>query len=285
MNQELSRAGIGYALLAYSSWGILPLFWRFLAHVPAFGILSHRIIWSFLFYGAFVYFKFRKDFAKILREALHYWKIVFGCAVFLSINWGLYVWAVNNNHVLESSLGYFINPLVNVGLGVLFLKENFNTHQKIALVIATAGVVILTIGSGHGLPWIALTLAFTFGFYGLLRKKLAVNSFVGSTAETLFMIPMTLFWFGNTQIASVDADTAFLLAAGGIVTGMPLIWFSEAAKRLPLSIMGYFQYIAPTLQFLCAVLLFKEPFTTIHAYSFGLIWLAIAINFLSLRVK
>lgn len=283
MNIELSRAGIGYALLAYSSWGLLPLFWRFLAHVPAFGILSHRIVWSFLFYGSFVYFKFRGEFAKIIREVLHYWKIVFGCGVFLSINWGLYVWAVNNNHVLESSLGYFINPLINVVLGVLFLKEKFNFYQKIALVIATAGVIVLAIGSGAGIPWIALTLAVTFGFYGLLRKKLAVNSFVGSMAETLFMIPLTLFWFGNPQISSVDTQTAFLLAAGGIVTGMPLIWFSEAAKRLPLSIMGYFQYIAPTLQFLCAVIWFKEPFMTIHAYSFGLIWLAIGLNFLGLR--
>jgi chloramphenicol-sensitive protein RarD len=280
---DLSSVGIIYALLAYTAWGLFPIFWSFLHHVPAFGILSHRIIWSFLFYGLFVCVRFRADAKSLLRDGLKKWRLILAASIFIGVNWLIYVWAVNNGHVLESSLGYFINPLVNVGLGVLFLKEKLSPLQKAALVLAVVGVLILAVGSGAGMPWIALSLAFTFGFYGLCRKKLLLNSFVGSTLETLFLLPCTVFWFGNSSNPPLDTHTISLLIIGGVVTGLPLIWFSEAAQRLPLSVMGFFQYIAPTLQFFCAVYFFKEVFTPVHAYSFGLIWVAVFINILDLR--
>lgn len=289
---SLNRAGILYALAAYTCWGLFPIYWSFLKVVPAIEILSHRIIWSFGFYLFLLYLQKKSATLSLLKNGTSKALRIFACAAMISSNWLLYVWAVNNGHVMESSLGYFINPLVNIALGFIFLKERLTRMQTVALLFAAVGVLYLTFQSATGFPWISLTLALTFGFYGLLRKTLGLETLVGSTLETALLIPIGLLilsgigsvyepQFGLTTVLNHDWHFILLLVVGGAVTGIPLLFFSEASMRLPLGTLGFFQYIAPSLQFLCAVFFFGEAFTSVHAISYSLIWAGILINLIS----
>lgn len=273
--------GFVYALLAFASWGLFPLYWREFAALSPIEVVSHRVIWSVLVLLAAVYFTRQMGEA---RAVVRNWRLVgmlFVTAALLSINWGVFIYAVAIKQVVQSSLGYFLNPLVTILLGMVCLKERLGRLQITALVLAAAGVLHFGWHLGH-MPWIALALAFSFGFYGLLRKIVAVTPLVGLLVETALMVPFAL---GGIAIIAAREQHGFgstpymtgLFLIAGILTTVPLFWFNSAAKLLPLSTMGFLHYLTPTLQLLLGVLVFKEEFTSRQAVSFLLIWVAIML--------
>lgn len=280
-SQANVHTGALYAILAYTSWGLLPVYWKFFAQVPAVEVLSHRILWSLVFLVGLLLVQQRGAEFSQLRHSPKRLGMLLLTASLLSFNWGLYIYAVNADRVVETSLGYFINPLVNVLLGFVFLKERLNSAQKVAVLLASIGVGIFVWQFG-AVPWIALALAFSFGLYGLLRKVVAVAPMVGLAVETLLVTPVALAMVGYWAITGVghlgtDWLITLLFMGAGIVTSFPLLWFNNAAKRLRLSTLGFFQYIAPSLQLILGVFLYHEPFTPVHAVTFGCIWMALLI--------
>jgi chloramphenicol-sensitive protein RarD len=270
------------AAAAYILWGFFPIYWKLLQNVTALEILAHRMTWSLVFLLAILAYKNHWSW---IRPALKNRKILLTfltTAVLLSVNWGIYIWGVNAGFIIETSLGYFINPLVNVLLGVLFLKEKLRPGQLLAVLIALAGVLYLTFSYGT-LPWIALTLAFSFGFYGLLRKTAALGSLEGLSLETgLLFLPALAFLIflqfnGTAAFARTDLRTTLLLAFAGVATAVPLLLFAAGARQITLITLGILQYTAPTIQFLIGVLLYKEPFDTQRLLGFALVWLALLI--------
>ncbi len=277
----MQRGGL-YAASAYVLWGVLPLFWKALHDVPAIEILAHRMVWSLLVVLLLLAYQGHWGW---LRAALRDRRTVLTftiTAVVLSLNWFVYIWAVNAGHVVEASLGYFINPLVNVLLGRLFLRERLRLWQGIAIVIALGGVLYLTVSYGV-VPWIALTLALSFGLYGLLRKTAALNSLEGLTMETLllfFPALAYLLWLGMNgtgAFGTAGLTTTALLAGAGIPTALPLLLFAAGARRITLTALGILQYIAPSIQFGLGVLLYHEPLSQARLVGFGLIWVACAL--------
>jgi chloramphenicol-sensitive protein RarD len=278
--------GAWYAVSAFSLWGVLPLYWKALKQVPSSQILAHRIIWSCIFVLLLILLQ------KRVREARNSFlsgrnRIYFTLsALCIGINWFIYIWAVNAGHIVEASMGYFINPLFSVLLGVIFLRERLSFWQKVSVCLAFCGVLYMTVQYGK-LPWIALSLAVSFGFYGLLRKTSHAESLVGLIFETAFLSPIALLYLvvrgiqGTGSFGAVSPLLHLLLMSSGIVTAMPLLWFSNGARRIPLSTVGFIQYITPSLQLFIGVIVFKEPFTNIHALSFSLIWGALVIYSLS----
>lgn len=282
-NSNNERNGVLCALGAYTAWGLFPAFWKLLQHVPSVDILAHRVIWTFVFYALVLRLWFRSGSPLAeLSRALRAWRRGLAAAVLIAANWGFYVWGVNSGQVLETSLGYFINPLVNVLLGTVFLKERMRAVQWICIALAAIGVTLLAL-RGPAIPWLALFLATSFGLYGLMRKQMKADPIAASTLEAFAMaVPAALFLFTPFAhpVISNGTDGAMnllLLVLGGAVTGIPLLLFNAAAKQLPLSMLGFFQYIAPSMQFCLAVFAFGEPFLPVHAQAFGLIWIALAI--------
>lgn len=283
MNRDTSsgRKGIYLGLGAYFLWGLLPLYFKALAHVDPVEIVAHRILWSLIFLGALATMWKRWG---TIGNALKTPKVlgVLGItAVLIGVNWLVYIWAVLNGHVLEGSLGYYLNPLVNVLLGVVLLKEKLTRAQTIAVGLAAVGVAILAVGAGSGL-WISLTLAASFALYGFLRKVTPVESVEGLSIETFILAPLALGWVvwmtadGKSGL-EMGMTTTILLVLAGAITAIPLLLFTAAAKRLPYSTLGFLQYIAPSLQFLLAVLVFDEKLTTSHIVCFAAIWTALAV--------
>jgi chloramphenicol-sensitive protein RarD len=276
-----TQTGAVYAVLAYTSWGLLPIYWKFFGQIPAAEVLSHRIIWSMVFLtGLLLLQRRRAEFTKIWRSPSRL-SILFITASLLTFNWGLYIYAVNADRVVETSLGYFINPLVNVLLGFAFLKEQLNRWQTLAVILAGLGVINFIWQLGE-VPWIALALAFSFASYGLLRKVVPVAPMAGLAMETLLITPIALavtgYWAATgTGHFGLDWSTSLLFVGAGITTSLPLLWFNNAAKRLRLSTLGFFQYFAPSLQLVLALWLYREPFTLTHAVTFGLIWSALLL--------
>jgi chloramphenicol-sensitive protein RarD len=276
-----TRSGLLMGLGAYALWGVLPLYFKALIHVPATEIVAHRILWSLLFLGALATL-WRKWPA--IRAALTNRRVALTLlitAVLIGVNWLTYIYAVVTGHVLEGSLGYYLNPLVNVLLGVFLLKERLSAFQKAAVLLAASGVAILALGAG-GAIWISLTLAASFAVYGFLRKVAPVDSLEGLWIETLFLAPIAAGWVlwlsqSGEGMFLGDRTTDLLLILGGALTAIPLLLFTAAAKRLPYSTLGFLQYVAPSLQFLLAVLVFGEPLTTAHIICFAAIWTALAI--------
>lgn len=276
------KQGVGLGVSAYLLWGILPIYWKAIKHVPPPEVLAHRIAWAALFA---ILLTFRAGRAKELRETLtdrDSLLIFLASGLAIAANWFLYIWAVISGFVLETSLGYFINPLVSVFMGVFFLKEKLRAPQKIACVIAALAVAQLAYSYGS-LPWISLALAFSFAFYGLLRKVAKRDALMGLTVETLLLAPLVIAYLiylesdNRATLFHSDWATTILLLGAGVATAVPLLLFSMAARLLPLSLLGFLQYIAPTMQFLLAVFLYKERFTAAHAVTFGGIWLALGI--------
>jgi len=276
------RAGLFFGLGAYLLWGVLPLYFKALAHVSPGEILGHRIIWSLLFLGALVTI-FRRWTA--IRAALANRRVLLtllATSVLIAVNWLVFIIAVVTGHVLEGSLGYYLNPLVNILMGVVLLGERLTRPQIAAALLAAAGVAVLAAGAGGGL-WISLTLAASFATYGYLRKVAPVDALEGLSIETMLLIPFALGWLiwlqvqGTSGFGSWSLTTDTLLVLGGAITAIPLLLFTAAAKRLPLSTLGFLQYIAPSLQFLGAVLLFGEVLTPAHIICFAAIWTALAI--------
>ena len=277
---KLSTGSI-YALLAYGAWGLLPIYWKFLGQISAIEVLCHRIIWSLVFLSVMLILRQRQFEVRALLKSRHSLGVLLITAVLLTCNWGLYIYGVNTDRVVETSLGYFINPLVSVFLGFVFLKEQLLRGQQIAVGLAAIGVGYFVWQFG-AVPWIALGLALTFAFYGLLRKVVRVPPMVGLAVETLLITPAALIlvaYWGVSDAGNFGSSlTLTLLFVGaGIVTSMPLLWFNNAAKRLRLSTLGLFQYLAPSTQLTLGVLLYREPFTATHAITFGFIWTALLL--------
>jgi chloramphenicol-sensitive protein RarD len=282
------RTGLAAAVAAFFLWGLFPLYWKLLASVPAVEVVAHRMAWGLVAVAAWVTLRGRWADARavacrpgtILRLA--------GSGALIGLNWLLYIWAVVHDHVVDASLGYFVNPLVNVVLGVVVLRERLGRAQGIAVALATAGVAVLTIAHGR-LPWIALALALSFGLYGLARKTVRADAVVGLLWETVLLTPLAAGYLaflgrqGSGAFGPSAPVTSALLALGGPVTAIPLVLFAVGARALPLSTVGFLQYLSPTLQFLLAVLVFREPFTVAHAVTFAFIWAGLAILTLDLR--
>jgi len=274
--------GVLYAASAFLIWGLSPFYWKALGKVPALEIILHRIVWSFIFLVPLVILqRRRKEFIDVVKN-LRMLLILSSTAIFVSCNWLLYIWAVNNDHLLQASLGYYINPLVNVVLGMIFLRERLRPPQILAVLLATAGVLYLTIHHGE-FPWIAITLALTFGFYGLIRKVIPVSSLVGLTVETMLLsFPSLLYLIyldtkGIGSIFRVSLGMDLLLMGASLITAVPLLFFILGARRILLSTVGLLQYIAPSGMFLSAVFVFREPFSMVQVWTFVSIWTALAI--------
>ncbi|MBU0490425.1 MAG: EamA family transporter RarD [Chloroflexi bacterium] len=274
--------GIWYAIGAYVAWGLLPVYWKWLREVPALQLISHRIVWSFLMLIFVILLARQWPAFRAAVRAPHVLRVYLGAAVLLGVNWLTYVWAVNAGFIVETSLGYFINPLLSVLLGVLVLHERLRPWQWVPIGLATAGVLFLTLMYGS-LPWIALTLAGTFGLYGLIKKTAPLGSLHGLTLETGILLLPALLYLLYAEVTNqgaflhVDAATDVLLVGSGLVTTLPLLLFAGAAQRIPLSLVGILQYIAPTLQFLLGVGVYGEPFTADQFVGFGLVWAALII--------
>jgi chloramphenicol-sensitive protein RarD len=276
------RSGIIYAALAFLCWGLFPIYFHALDDVPPMQILAHRMLWSLGFLLIVLLLRRQWKWLNVVRQPRVFFSFVLS-ALLLSANWLVYIWSVTNHHVIEASLGYFINPLVNIMLGYLILKERLRTMQWVAIAIAALGVAWLTWQTGT-VPWIALFLAFSFGSYGLLRKTAALGALEGLSFETIVLFPLAaayVIWLtvnGQNVFINTGSDTTrVLLVMAGPLTAIPLLLFASGARRIPLSILGLLQYLSPTLQFLLGVWLFKEAFTADRLVGFALIWSALIL--------
>jgi chloramphenicol-sensitive protein RarD len=280
--QKEALIGVLNAIGAFLIWGLSPIYFKALAHVPAFEILLHRMVWSFIFLFPIVIFTGRwKEFSAAIanRKTL---LILIGTTLLVSCNWFVFIWAINSGKILHTSLGYFINPIINVLLGMLFLKERLRPAQTVAVILAMAGVFYMTIEIGT-LPWVSLFLAFSFGFYGLIRKTAAVNALVGLTVETMLLFfPASVYlYYIGTQSAgtflAINVSTDLLLMGAALVTALPLLLYTAGARRIHFATIGMLQYIAPSSTFILAVYIYNEPFQTAQIRTFILIWISLII--------
>jgi chloramphenicol-sensitive protein RarD len=270
--------GLIHGVIAYALWGIVAAYWKLLSHVSPIELLAHRALWGLL---AFLLLAAVAKQCGLVIDALRDLRVLATMAVsatLLAINWGIFVWATVSGHLLDASLGYFNNPLVSVAFGTLVLRERLSRMQWIAILLAATGVALLTLETGR-VPWVALALAATFGVYGLVRKTARVDALVGSTVETVLIAPLALGYLLITPGAfgHSDLSTHLLLAGTGVVTAVPLVMFASSARRLPLSTVGFLQYLAPTGQFLLAALAFGEPVPLERLAAFAVIWAGLAV--------
>lgn len=276
------NSGVIAAIGAFTLWGFLPLYLKLLDHASAGEILGHRVVWSLLFVMLLLTILKQWRWIDQVRQSPRLIAVACGCALLLSINWLTFIWAVTSGYIIEASLGYFINPLLNVLLGMLFLGERLRPVQWLALAIATAGVLYMTVSYGQP-PWIALILAFSFGFYGLIRKQSPLGSIEGLSLETVVIVPPALAYLlylgsqGQAQFGQGGLGDDLLFAGTGIATALPLILFAYGAQRITLTLLGLLQYIGPSIQMVIGIWVFNELFTGPRVVGFGLIWLALAI--------
>ncbi len=277
-----AKKGVAYGLSAYLLWGFLPVYFKLLSEVLPTEVVAQRILWSVVLLLGLILAARRWTQLRVAFANPKPLKLLAASAILIGVNWLIYIWAINANHVLEGSLGYFLNPLVNVVMGVLILKERLTRAQAMAVGLAAVGVAVLAIGAASGL-WISLALALSFATYGLIRKVAPVDSLEGLTIETVLLAPLAagyLLWLSSTTGSArfgSEFDLSVLLALAGVVTATPLLLFAAAARRLQYSTLGLLQYIAPTIQFLLAVLVFGEPLTTAHLICFAFIWSGLAV--------
>jgi chloramphenicol-sensitive protein RarD len=277
-----SRRGLAHGIAAYALWGLAPAFWKLLGNISPVETLAHRVVWGVIAFAAIVRLV---GAAPAVRAGLGDRRTVAMMAlsgVLLVINWGMFVWAVAAGHILDASLGYFMIPLLSVALGTLVLRERMRRLQWIAIGCAVIGVAILTWLGGH-VPWISLALALSFGIYGLVRKLARIESLAGSTVETLLLVPIAIGYLailalgGGGQLGHASTGTQLLLVSTGIITAAPLLLFNSAARRLPLSTLGFLQYLGPTCQLILAVAVYGEPFSRERLLAFGFIWIGLAV--------
>lgn len=278
---QIDRLGLAAAVGAYTIWGFLPAFFKQVAGVPALEIIAHRVAWAVPF--LLVIMALRKQLTEYFSALTGWftlrWMLV--SAALISVNWLIYVWAVNGGQILAASLGYFLNPLLNILLGTLFLGERLNRTQWVAVGVASLGVAILATAAFDTL-WISLSLAASFGTYGLVRKLAPTGAVPGLGVETTLLLPLALagvWWFGQDGQPGWGSDsyTDFILIAGGAVTAIPLLLFATAARRMPLSVLGFIQYIGPSIQFLLGVFVYHESLSGVRLACFIMIWAALAI--------
>lgn len=279
---ESPQRGLPYALAAYGIWGFVPLFFKLLESVPPVEVLAQRIVWSLPL--CFVIMMFRRqigDYIAALKDG-RVLRLLLASSLLIALNWLVYIYAILTDHVLAASLGYYLNPLVNVLLGMVFLGERLSRLQAVAVVIAAIGVAILLAGALDTL-WISLTLALSFGTYGLIRKVVPVGSLPGLAVETTLLLPLAVvvvgyyLWIGDGRGFGADVEISWLLAAAGVVTAVPLLLFATAARRMSYAALGFVQYLAPTLQFLLGLFIFNEPLKPAQLFCFVLIWISIAV--------
>ena len=281
-DERRQRVGLAFGLAAYLWWGFVVFYFKAVDHVPALEVLGHRVVWSVVLLGALL--GLRGRWREAIRALAHRPTVIalLATTALIAVNWYTFIWAVTNEHVMQASLGYYINPLVNVLLGFVFLRERLRRVQMIAVGLAFVAVLLLTLRVGE-FPLVSLVLAFSFGFYGLLRKTMRVDGLVGLTVETTLLLPVAVGYLivlerggGGNFVAGSGLDRVLLIAAG-VVTALPLLWFANAARRLDYATVGLLQYIAPSMQFAAAVVVFGEPFGRVQLVSFLLIWTALAL--------
>ena len=283
---QIEKSGVLWAIGAYIIWGVLPLYWKSLDHVSSAEILASRIGWAFISTLVLVLFmkngKFLVTDLKLLWESQRdFWSLVFA-SILVSSNWFLYIWAVNSNHLVETSLGYYINPLVSVLLGVFFLKEKLSRALQLAFVLAVIGVIILTVSYGK-FPWVAFALAISFAVYGLVKKQIKLDALRGLTIETAFITPIAIAFYvyiyskGDAMFLHSDTKTNLLLIFTGVATALPLVMFAKGAQKIPLYMVGFLQYIAPTMMLFFGVIIYGETFGKIELLSFMFIWFALVV--------
>ncbi|OIU70850.1 EamA family transporter RarD [Rossellomorea aquimaris] len=284
--KQNEQTGMIYTAFSYFLWGILPIYWKWLNHVSADEILANRIFWSFWFMLLFLFFTKRwKAFTSYIKTSLTKKKQLLAlllASLLISANWFIYIWAVNTDQMVEASLGYYINPLVSVLLGVFILKESLSKAQVVSFILAAAGVLILTFSYGD-FPWIAMGLAFSFGLYGLAKKMIKVDSAIGLTLEMMTIAPLSLIYMGylysegTPSLFTISWGTDLLLMGAGAATAIPLLFFSKGAQQIPLYMVGFLQYIAPTITLILGVMVYGETFSFTHLISFMFIWVALAV--------
>jgi chloramphenicol-sensitive protein RarD len=278
----MKNKGILSGVIAYFIWGLFPIYWKLLDKVPALQLLGHRIIWSFILLALFLFLNRRWQELRSLAFRPKIFRLYFLAAILIGFNWFIYVWSVNSGYILDASLGYFINPLLSVFMGVVFLRERLRIWQWISVSLAGLGVIYLTAGYGR-FPWIALTLAFTFGFYGFVKKLAPLSSIYGVALESgILFIPGLAFLsfqeaMGNGAFGHMGLSSDLLMAGAGVMTTIPLILFTSAAKEVPLVTLGLIQYITPTSQFLLGVFVYGEKFDMSRALGFIIVWIGLAI--------
>lgn len=288
----MNKPGLFATLGAYVIWGLLPIYWKLLASVSSEAILANRIVWSFLFLLLLLYLQKALPKLTTAFKNQRTRRLFFLNGIIISMNWFIYIWAVNHNFIVEASLGYYINPLVSIVFGVFFFKEKLSRIEWIAILLATIGVLILTIGYGE-FPWISLALAFSFGFYGVVKKQRPLEATVSLTLETLAPLPLALLFISylGVQGTSTFSHTPFVTAGlllTGVITAVPLLLFGFGAQRIPYTVVGFLQFVAPTLSLAIGVLLYDEPFTRTHLVAFTFIWsaaLVFTLNGLLIRKK
>jgi len=272
---------------AFVWWGMAPLYWRLLLGIPAPELLAHRIAWSFPVLVVLLLLTRRLGELRRVLGSPRSMLTLAATTILIALNWLVFIWAINHGHLLDSSLGYYINPLVSVLLGFVFLGERLRPLPRVAVVLAAAGVLVLTLR--HGLPWVSLTLAFSFGFYGLLRKVVDAPPMIGLSVEIALLCPLAvgfLAWrrsLGTGAFATGHPGTDVLLALSGVITVFPLLWFAQGVRALSLATVGILQYLAPTAHFILSITLFHESFAAAHLVAFALIWTALALYSVDLR--
>lgn len=275
-------SGLGFALTAYVTWGVLPLYWVLLREVNPVEVLAHRIIWTLPFAILMVRLAYQWSMVGAVLRQPRELGVLTATATLIAINWGLYIWSVANSRVVEASLGYYLAPLVTVLLGVAFFRERPRPLQWMSIALAAGGVVLMLVGEGM-LPWVSLALAFSFGLYGALRKFSHADASAGLLIETVLLLPFCLGWVfwaqmsGRLVFANASLGTDFLLIGAGFVTALPMLWYVAGARRLPLTTVGVLFYLNPTLQFLLGVLVLNEALSWMRLYAFCLIWLGVAV--------
>lgn len=288
MKKSIFKAGVNsekYGLfcgaMSYVLWGILPIYWKIIDKVSAFEILANRIVWSFVFVGLIVIFQSNLAKVKTIIKDKKTMMYIILCSVFITVNWLLYIWAVTSGHILEASLGYYINPLMSVLLGAFVLKERLSQYQYAALIISGIGVLLMIVIYGS-FPWLSLVLAVSFALYGLFKKVISIDSSIGLTVETMIMTPLAIAFIcyiqfhGRGALGSSASVTALLIFSG-VVTAIPLLLFAEGTKTVKLSTMGFLQYLSPTISLIIGVFIFNEHFTKVNMIGFGFIWFALIV--------
>lgn len=283
---EKEKNGVLLAVLAYIVWGFLPIYWKTLDNVPSMEILVSRVVWAFISTSILVLLMkngryLKEDVVTLWHAQRSFWSL-FGASILITGNWFLYIWAVNNGYLVQTSLGYYINPLISVLLGVFFLKEKLSSAQKVAFLLAAIGVIILTLSYGE-FPWLSFTLAISFAFYGLVKKQIKLDALRGLTIETFFIMPIALAYYvwlfmGDRAVfLHSDLKTDVLLIFTGVATALPLVLFAKGAQRIPLYMVGFLQYIAPTMMLFLGVVIYGETFGKIDFLSFAFIWAALLL--------
>lgn len=280
------KAGILYGLGAYLLWGVLPIYWKQLHHVGAVEILANRFIWSIVFVGMLIIVTGQfKSFLQEVRAIFSNWKTgiyMVLAAIMLSLNWGIFIWAVEDGRIVETSMGYYINPLLNVCFGLFIFKEKLDKLQQFAVLSACLGVAYMVYVNGY-LPWVSICIPLTFALYGVLKKSLKVSPFAGTMIETVLISPLALGYLyylaehGHNTYTSGDFRTIAFLIGAGAVTATPIILFNASAVRIPLYLVGFIQYISPSMSLLIGIFLYGEHFTTTHAITFGFIWFGLIL--------